>query len=99
MAHIAHPQTYQIARAQFTVDPEVEHRQFSQPSLHLQADPDSPDLLELEQRLLSDQLAFVPGFVPLNNMGAFHRDLLSVEGDLTLRLVRLRRRIRDVRWC
>jgi hypothetical protein len=26
-------------------------------------------------------------------MGSFHRDLLSVEGDLTLRLVRLRRRI------
>ena len=84
-AHITCSQTYQITRAQFTVDAEVEHRQLSQPSLHLEANSNRPDLLELERHLLADQLTFVPRCVALSNMDGFHRDLLSVEGDPTLR--------------
>jgi hypothetical protein len=65
VADLAHPMTYQIAAAQVAVVTQVEHGELSQSSLHLQTNPDGPDLLEFERGLLADQLAFVPWFVTL----------------------------------
>ena len=45
----------------------------------------SPDVLRLEPRFLPNQLAFVPGFPAGSGTNSFHGDLLSVEGDSTLR--------------
>ncbi|MBA3507265.1 MAG: hypothetical protein H0T80_15995 [Betaproteobacteria bacterium] len=85
VAYITHAQLHQVAGAQFAVDAQVEQRQFPQPPLHLQADPDSPDLLELEWCLLTDELALVPSLVVLHSISRFHEVLLSVEGRTTLR--------------
>ena len=59
------------------VDIEIEQGEFSQSALHLQANPDAPNLLQLERRLLPNQLAFVPRSVMMK-LCRFHRDLLSV---------------------
>src|SRR5262245_25707320 len=83
--HTSRTRRFTRSHAQFTVDAEVEHRQLSQPSLHLEPNSNRPDLLEFERCLLADQLTFVPRCVALSNMEAFHRDLLSVERDPTLR--------------
>jgi hypothetical protein len=44
----------------FPSDGEVEQRQFTGPMFKLQANPDGPDLLQLQRGLPAEQLAFVP---------------------------------------
>jgi hypothetical protein len=60
MAHIPDFEGDEVASSQLAVDAEVEERQFSHPALHLEADAQRPDVLELEGRLLPDDLALVP---------------------------------------
>jgi hypothetical protein len=84
VAHVADAQAQKIASAQRAVDAEIEQDEFSQPALQLKSNPDGPDLLQLEGRFLADQLSLVPCLVMMN-LCLFHRDLLSVEGDSTLR--------------
>ena len=84
MAYVANAQPHEIASTQFAVDAEIEQGEFSQAALHLQANPDAPNRLQLERCLLPDQLALVPRVV-MTNLCRFHRDLHSVEGDRTLR--------------
>jgi hypothetical protein len=45
---------------QLAVDAEVEEGEFANSALHLQSDAQGPDVLELERRLLPDELALVP---------------------------------------
>jgi hypothetical protein len=58
--------------------------EFPYPAPHFHANPEGPDLLQFEGRLLANQLALIPHRV-LMNLSRFHRDLLTVEGDLTVR--------------
>src|SRR5579864_3696839 len=85
VAQVAHAQLHQVAGAQFAVDTQVEECEVPQPSLHLQADPNGPDLSELERHLLADELTLVPRLVALSKMSRFHDGLLSVEGRPKLR--------------
>jgi hypothetical protein len=58
--HIAYPQSNQIAAAQLAVNRQIEQCQFPLLLRHLQADPNGPDLFELQRAFLADQLALVP---------------------------------------
>jgi hypothetical protein len=58
---IADTQRDQVAAAQLAVDREVEKSEVAQPLGELQADPDRPDLADLQRRLRAGQLALVPG--------------------------------------
>jgi len=58
---VAHAQGDQVAAAQLAVDGEVEEGEVAQPLRQLQADPDGPDLADLERRLGAGQLALGPG--------------------------------------
>ena len=58
--HIVNMEPDQVAPAQLAVDGEVEQREFPGSMIQLQPNPDGPDLLQLQRRLLAEQLAFVP---------------------------------------
>ena len=60
MTHVSDLERDEVAAAQLAVDAEVEQGEFAHPSLHLEADAQRPDVLELERRLLPDELALVP---------------------------------------
>jgi hypothetical protein len=60
MAHVPHPEGDAVAAAQLAVDAHVEEGELSHPGLHLETDAQRPDVLELEGRLLPDDLALVP---------------------------------------
>jgi len=62
MEHVANVKPHQVARAQLTVDGEVEQRKFPGSLIQLQSNPDGPDLLQLQRWLLADQLPFVPRY-------------------------------------
>ncbi len=60
MRDIPDPQLDQVARSQLAIDGQIEQRQLPSAIGKLQSNPDSPDVLELEGCLLTDDLAFVP---------------------------------------
>jgi hypothetical protein len=60
MTDIAGLQGDEVVRTQLTVDAQVEQRELAHTVLHLVADPERPDVIELEWSLLPDDLAFVP---------------------------------------
>ena len=66
VSDVAHTQIDEIATAQLTVNREIEHCQVSGLMGVLKLNPDSPDVLGLQRWLLTNQLAFVPGFPVLN---------------------------------
>jgi hypothetical protein len=59
---IADAEIDEITAAQFAVDREVEQSKVSNLMRVLKLNPDRPDVLRLQRRLLSYQSAFVPGF-------------------------------------
>jgi len=59
---VAHTEIYEIASTQLAVNREVEQCQISGLMRVLKLNPDGPDVLRLQRRLLPNQLAFVPGF-------------------------------------
>jgi hypothetical protein len=73
---VADAQLDQIRGAQFAVDAQVERRQFAAAVLHLQVNPDRPDLLRYEGDLLSNQLPLVPRDTGVSGVHAFHDELL-----------------------
>jgi hypothetical protein len=60
MRDVADAKIDEIATAQLAVDREVEHRQVSNLMGVLKLNPDRPDVLRLQRRLLTDKFAFVP---------------------------------------
>ena len=70
---VADAQIDEIAAAQLAVNREVEHSQVSYLMCVLELNPDRPDVLRLQRRLLTDKFAFVPGFPMLSG---FHFRLL-----------------------
>src|SRR5205823_10095966 len=85
MAHVAYSELDEVAGAQLAVDTQIEKGKLAQPALHLQANSDCPDLLQLERGFLTDRLALVPCLPMGLSTGFVHDHLLSVEGDSTLR--------------
>jgi hypothetical protein len=76
-ADVADLERDQIAAAKLAVDPQVEQGQFPDIALHLEADPKRPDVLELERRLLPNDLALAPRLA-VNGAGiGFHDGLQS----------------------
>ena len=57
---IPDPDSDQVAGSQLAVDGEIEQREITNPSSDLQADPDGPDLVSFQRRLLAGYLALVP---------------------------------------
>jgi hypothetical protein len=55
-----HPELYEVTGPKFAVDGQVEQGQFSAPSSELQPNANYPNLLELDRRLLTYELALVP---------------------------------------
>ena len=58
--HIVDAQRDQITPAQFAVDGKVEQCEFPGSMIQLQPNPDRPDLLWFQWRLLAEQLPLVP---------------------------------------
>jgi hypothetical protein len=74
---IVDPEAHQIAATQLVVDGEVEQREFPGSMIQLQANPNGPDLLQLQWGLLPEQFALVPRHcTPLGLRGGIHELLL-----------------------
>jgi hypothetical protein len=70
MANISHPHLDQVTGPQLAVQPQVEHREFSNAVLQLKANPNRPNLFQLKRGLLPNDDTLVP------------RGMLCVFGDL-----------------
>ena len=75
--HIVDAKPDQITPAQLAIDGEVEQREFPGSLIQQQSNPDGPDLLQLQGRLLAEQLAFVPRYcMSCSCRGGIHERLL-----------------------
>jgi hypothetical protein len=61
LRHIANLQPEEITASQLAVDGQVEKRKVPNSIGQLKADPDPPNLFQLEWELLADQFVLVPG--------------------------------------
>src|SRR5450631_1838522 len=61
VADIPDPELYEVAGSKFAVNGQIEQGEFPPPLGELQTNADGPDLSELERRLLTNELALVPG--------------------------------------
>src|SRR4051812_37605807 len=52
----------EVAASQLAVDAQIEERKLAHAAFHLQADSKRPDLVDLERRLLPNDLSLVPRF-------------------------------------
>src|ERR1700730_12535801 len=59
---VLYPELHPITGAELAVDCQIEERKFPHALGQLKTYPDRPDFLEAQRRLLSYELAFVPGF-------------------------------------
>jgi hypothetical protein len=74
---IVDAESNQIAPAQLAVDSAVELRKLPGSMIQLQANPNGPDLLQLQWGLLPEQLALVPRYcTPFGVRGGIHEQLL-----------------------
>jgi len=60
MAHVPDLEGNEVASPQLAIDAQVEEREFAYAAFHLKVDAQRPDVLQLEGRLLPDDLALVP---------------------------------------
>ena len=72
-----------IAGPQLTVESQVEHGEFPDSMFELQSHPNGPDILQLEWRLLTYELALVPRFVVGLVGQFFHDEFLVVKRNST----------------
>jgi hypothetical protein len=78
MGDVAHAKRDQIASSQFAVDRQVEQREVADVAGELNTNVNGPDVAESERCLLSDELAFVPGFTTrMGCIGGVHERLLQ----------------------
>ncbi len=61
MTDVANLQLHQIAAPELAVNAKIEKRKFTNPVCHLKADPQRPNVLQLEGRLLTDDLSLFQG--------------------------------------
>jgi hypothetical protein len=83
VADIADFELDEVAATQFAVDAEVEQRELSDTVRHLEANSQRPDVLQLERRLLANDLALVPWRARRGHLGVLHDGLPSVKGSPT----------------
>lgn len=76
MAHVPHSEGDEIAATQPTVDAQIEDDELAHPCLNLEADAQRSGVLELEGRILSDDLARAPRLVMIG-VGCDSHDGLS----------------------
>lgn len=62
---VANTQIDEVATPELAIDRKVEHGQVSNLMRALKLNSDCPDVLRFQRRFLTDQLAFVPGFLVL----------------------------------
>ena len=75
--HIVDAKRDQITPAQLAVDGKVEQCEFPGSLIQLQPNPDGPNLLQLQRRLLAEQFAFVLRYcMPRGRSGGIHERLL-----------------------
>ena len=77
VADVPDLQPHQVAAAELAVDSQVEKCQLPHPVLHLEANSQCPDVLELERRLLPNDLALVPWLAINSGGNRFHDGLPS----------------------
>jgi len=63
----------EVAAAKLAVDSQIEEGELAHPALHLQANTEGPDVLELERCLPTDDLALVPRLA-MNSVGIGSHD-------------------------
>src|SRR5450432_3413810 len=56
VADVPHSEANEVAAAQLAVDPQIEEGELARPAFHLKAYAKCPDVLDLERRLLADDL-------------------------------------------
>jgi len=75
-------QTRREAVAQFAVDRQIEERKLALPISQFKPNANGPNFAKLERRLLSNQLALVPGRETTRIEGGYqHFELLHFEGE------------------
>jgi len=93
VGHIAHSEFDQITASEFAIDGQVKQRQVPESVGQLESNPDCPDLLELEGRLLTDKLAFVPWNASLWIVGEMMHVGSSIFRERTPTIYRSNRRL------
>ena len=89
VAEVPDSEADEIAAAQLAVDAKVEQGELAYTALHLQADAQCPDVLELERCLLPNDLALVPRLA-MDGIGVgSHDGLHQVEGSTRLNLPKI----------
>jgi len=68
-------QRRRIAAPELAVDPEIEEGEFPGPFVHLQANPDRPDILRFVGSLLPDELPLVAGLATPGRVVRLHNDV------------------------
>jgi hypothetical protein len=76
VANIADAQLHQVTRPQFAVDRKVEQGKLTCSVSDLKANANCPNVLQLQRRLLSDELPFIPGHVLRRRMNELLHDRL-----------------------
>jgi len=77
MRHVTDLECNKVASAKLAVNTKVKECKLPDPTLHLKAYAQSPDILHLEGRLLPDDLAFVPRLMMRDVVWVFHDGLPS----------------------
>ena len=77
MAHVVHLEGAEVTSEKLAVDTEIDECELANPSLHLSADTQRPDVFQFEGRVLSDDLSLVPRLAMNNIAGALHDALPS----------------------
>jgi hypothetical protein len=85
VAHVPHPERDEVAATQLAVDAQVEQGELSHPAVHMESDAQRPDVLELEWRLLPDDLALVPRLAMSGVACGSHHGLPSSCGSCRMR--------------
>jgi hypothetical protein len=75
MTDVANLQFHQVAAPELAVNAEIEQRKFTNSVCHLKADPQRPNVLQLEGRLLTDNLSLVPRLALTCDCVGFHDGL------------------------
>ena len=58
--YVVNAKADQVIAAQLAIDCEIEKREFPDSTFELKANPDRPDLFQLQRRLLAKQFALIP---------------------------------------
>ena len=78
VADILDAQLHQIARAQLAVNGKIKQRQFANMMGQLQANPDRPDFIQPQGRLLANKFSLVPRRARFDIFGLRVHEILPI---------------------